>query len=326
MRILLPLASLALIGCGAIGDLQPPTLDIPRPVTDLRAVQRGDKVVVDFTIPELTTEGLALRLTRVDLRAAPYTQSPFDAEAWAARAEALDTAGVKPGPAHLELDYGRWKGQEVFFRVRLFSHKNRDSGWSGFVSLRVIPPLETPSGLKAEAVASGVHLSWTGPSEPSGVNFRIQRRAGKEAFGEVATARGHEWLDPDTQYGNAYEYTLQAVVIDGSVHAESAVSPPVQITPVDRFPPSVPKGLTVIGGSASFELAWDPSPEADLQGYDVYRSSGDQPWQRVAELIAAPSYSDRDVKPGVAYRYAVSSVDRSGNESKRSPAIGVSLP
>ena len=34
----------------------------------------------------------------------------------------------------------------------------------------------------------------------------------------------------------------------------------------------------------------------------------------------------RDVKPGIAYRYAVSSVDRSGNESERSPAIEVTLP
>jgi hypothetical protein len=305
------LAELVLTGCGAIGDLQPPTLDIPRPVSDLRVIQRGDKVVIDFTIPELTTEGLELRLAKVELKAGD---------------ESLETTGMKPGPEHLEMDAARWKGQEVLFRVRLVSHKNRDSGWSEDVALRVIPPLATPAGLRADAVPEGVRLTWTGPDEPAGVGFRVRRRTGTEAVAELATVRGREWTDTDTQYGTDYEYTLQTVVADGSVRAQSAVIPAVQITPTDRFPPSVPKGLSAIAGSASFELAWDPSPAADLRGYVVYRSSGDQPWQKVSELTPVPSYSDRDVKPGASYRYAVSAVDSSANESDRSAAIEVTLP
>ena len=151
-RILLPLAVLGLAGCGAIGDLRPPTLDIPRRVTDLRVTERADKLLVDFTIPELTTEDLPLKLARVELRAGPYTQSPFDAEAWASQAQSLDTSGMKPGPAHVEMDAGRWTGQELFFRVRLFSQKGKDSGWSDFATIRVIPPLSPPSSLRASPV------------------------------------------------------------------------------------------------------------------------------------------------------------------------------
>jgi hypothetical protein len=310
-RLLTPLATLALAGCGAIGDLQPPTLDIPRPVTDLRAVEQVDKVLINFTIPELTTEGTALRLAKVELKAGE---------------ELLDTAGMKPGPAHLELEAARWTGQEVSFRVRLFSHKGRDSGWSEPAALKVVPPLETPSGFRAEAVAEGVRLAWTGPREPAEVTFRIRRGTAKGAAAEVATVRGRGWVDTDTRFGETYEYSLQAVILADPVRAEGAASPPLQITPIDRFPPAVPKGLTGMAASSSIELSWDPNGESDLRGYNVYRASGDQAWQRVAEAAAVPSYSDRDVKPSIVYRYAVSSVDLSGNESDRSETVEVMVP
>jgi hypothetical protein len=325
-RILLPLAALGLAGCGAIGDLQPPTLDIPRKVTGLRVLERADKIVLEFTIPELTTEGLALKLAKVDCRVGPYTQSPFDAEAWASRAQALDTAGLKPGPARLEMDAGRWTGQELFFRVRLFSQKGKDSGWSDFATLRVIPPLSPPSDLHAESTAKGVSLSWTDLSGPPGLVFRIFRSAGTQPAAEVATASTHEWLDVDTRYGETYEYSVQAALKTGASWAESKISQPVSITPVDRFPPSVPQGLTGLAASSSIELAWDPDREPDLHGYYVYRSSGAGAWVRIAGVIETPSYSDRDVKPGTVYRYAVSAVDQIGNESERSKPIEVTMP
>ncbi len=302
-RIALPLAALALAGCGAIGDLQPPTLDIPLPVTDLSVIERGEKVVVEFTIPELTTEGLALRLARVDLEAG---------------SEALDTTGMKPGPVRLEVAAARWRGREVPFRVRLVSRKGRDSGWSKPVVLRVVAPLATPSGLKAEAVSSGVKLVWEGSPD---LSYRIRRN------GEiVATTAGREWVDGAARFGERYEYSLQAAVMSDPVRAESEISPGVAITPEDRFPPAVPKRLTGMAASSSIELAWEPCGEADLAGYNVYRATGGQEFRRVAERATAPSYSDRDVKPSVPYRYAVSAVDLSGNESQRSAPVEVSLP
>ncbi|HSV94027.1 MAG TPA: hypothetical protein VLH81_13165 [Desulfobacterales bacterium] len=302
-RIALPLATLVLAGCGAIGDLQPPTLDIPLPVTDLRVVERGEKVVIEFTIPELTTEGLALRLARVDLEAG---------------SEALDTTGMKPGPVRLEVAADRWQGKDVPFRVRLVGRKGRDNGWSEPVVLRVVAPLATPSGLKAEAVPSGVKLTWDGSAD---VSYRVRRN------GEiVTTATGREWVDSAARFGEKYEYSLQAAVVSGPVRAESEISPAVAITPEDRFPPAVPKGLTSMVASSSIELAWEPCGESDLGGYSVYRASGGQEFRRVAERVAAPSYSDRDVKPSVIYRYTVSSVDLSGNESERSAPVEAALP
>jgi hypothetical protein len=326
-RICLALAALLLAGCGYVGDPLPPALHIPRRVTDLRVLQRADQVIVEFTIPELTTEDLPLKLGRVDLRAGPLMQADFDAEVWAAGAKPLDTTSLRPGHARLECSAREWTGREVFFRVRIFSHRGRDSGWSSFARLNVIAPIEKPSGLKAEAVTEGVRLAWAGPSAPPGLTFRVRRRAGKEtAATEIGAANGHEWTDAETRYGETYEYSVQAVIKSGESAAESDISDTVTITPVDRFPPATPRGLTALAGSSSAELSWDPDTESDLAGYCLYRTAGDGPFERIGGVFNTPSYSDKGVQTGARYRYTVSAVDQVGNESERSKPVEIALP
>ncbi len=319
-------AFLLLSGCGYIGDPLPPALRIPGRVTDLRVAQQEDRIVIHFTVPELTTDGLPLRLGKLDLLAGPYAQAPFNAEAWAAGAKTLDTSAVKPGPATVEVTPSGWNGQEVFFRVRVLSDRGKDGGWSDFANLRVIAPLHKPDGLKVEATAQGVKLTWAGPREPAGMTFRIRRREGKGAVAEVATAAGSEWVDTQTRYGETYEYSVQSLMTADGARAESAQSDPISIVPVDRFPPAVPTGLTALAGPSSIELSWDPNPEPDLAGYIVYRAVSGGALERLAGPLAAPSFSDKGTRPATAYKYAVSAVDQTGNESPRSNAVEISMP
>jgi fibronectin type 3 domain-containing protein len=136
-----------------------------------------------------------------------------------------------------------------------------------------------------------------------------------------------EYLDASAAYGRSYRYLVQAIQPAGSVDAESDLSTPVDITPIDRFPPAVPSGLTAVAGNESIELAWEPNQEPDLAGYRVYRAAGDGPLLPLGDLIAAPSYSDRKVESGKRYRYAVSSVDRLGNESRQTdPPAEITAP
>ncbi len=317
----MPLCALLMAGCGYVGDPLPPTLDVPRRVTDLRVRQRVDRVLVDFTIPELTTEGLALRLARVELRAGPYARDPFDSEAWAAQAKLIDTTGLKPGPAHLEVDATGWTGQEVFWRVRLFSHKGRDSGWSDFAIFRVLPPPSPPAGMKAETTAEGVRLSWTDDA-----TIRVLRRAGNQEPVVVATVSGRQWLDKEARFGETYEYTARTVIESGESTVTSGLTAPLAVTPLDTFPPAAPHGLKALAAAASVELTWEQNTEPDLGGYRVYRAPGEGAWEGVGDLVNVPGLSDRQVKPATRYRYAVSSVDRSGNESARSAPVEVLMP
>ena len=94
---------------------------------------------------------------------------------------------------------------------------------------------------------------------------------------------------------------------------------------MDRFAPAVPGGLTALAGVSTVELAWERNTEPDLQGYVVYRGLGDGKLEKLSP-VEAPSYSDKAIEAGKTYRYAISSIDRYGNESKPSEAVAISLP
>ena len=237
----LALAALLCAGCGYVGDPQPPALHIPRKVTDLRAFQHAGQIIVEFTIPELTTEDLPLKLGKVELRAGPNPQAEFNADAWTAGAKLMDTAGVEPGHVRLEYPASEWTGREVFFRVRVSSSRGRDNGWSNLANLSVVAPIEKPSGLKAEAVKEGVRLTWAGPDQPPGLTFRIRRRIGKEkTAADVGSASGREWIDTETHYGESYEYSVQATLKAGESTAESELSDAVDGHASGSFPAGDP--------------------------------------------------------------------------------------
>src|SRR5271154_3861045 len=59
--LLLVSGTVALVGCGVPGIPKPPSLDLPEPVADLRAIRKGDSVYLDWTAPVETTDRLAVR-------------------------------------------------------------------------------------------------------------------------------------------------------------------------------------------------------------------------------------------------------------------------
>jgi len=324
-RCALLLVAVLLSGCGYVGEPLPPTLDIPRPVADLRVAQVEDKAQLDFTIPELTTEGLPVVLRKVELLAGPYADDNFDADRWAGSARALGPIPLRAGPVHLEIEVGEWVGKEVFFRVRLVGRKGRPSEWSEFKTLRIVPPLAAPAELGAETTAEGVRLWWNGPSEPAGVEFRLLRSAKDQPEQELAVTTEREWLDRTVRYEETYSYRVQSLFRRQGAQAVSRASTPVKITPVDRFAPLTPRGISALAAPASIELSWDQNTEPDLAGYIIYRADGEKPFAPLAKC-ATPAYSDQQVQPGQLYRYAVSAFDQAGNESNRSEAVEVALP
>src|SRR5262249_12805967 len=127
-----------------------------------------------------------------------------------------------------------------------------------------------------------------------------------------------EYVDDTTQYGMRYRYIVQAI---GDETHQSLPGESMPITPEDHFPPATPGAVTAVGGVNSVELAWTRNAESDFKGYNVYRGEGAGPLQKIASLIAAPSYSDTKVEPGKRYRYSISAVDVVGNESAQSMPI-----
>ncbi|HOX07211.1 MAG TPA: fibronectin type III domain-containing protein [Planctomycetota bacterium] len=80
-----------------------------------------------------------------------------------------------------------------------------------------------------------------------------------------------------------------------------------QPPPVPIYVPEDVQVVTIEGGKA--EVSWMPAPKGtDMPGYVVYRGEGDQPWKTGLKEVASvkePRFSDKDLKPGSVYHYAV---------------------
>src|SRR5690349_12297266 len=139
------IAYAVLAGCGYVGEPLYPALNIPTKVTDLSAVERGNNIDVAFTIPPLTTEGLAVKtIGSIDLRVGPKSgTNGFQAEQWAASAKRIDVpAPEHPGLVRAEIPIEGFVGQEVIVSVRLGNSKGRMSEWSNLAVVTVQAPLE----------------------------------------------------------------------------------------------------------------------------------------------------------------------------------------
>jgi hypothetical protein len=301
MRVLaVGAAAILLASCGYVGDPLPPALSMPQKIADLRALEYGEKIVIEFTVSERSTEDLILP----NLRGAELRVEGGDVKEFAVP---LD----KPGAVRHEIPARDWVGNEVKITARAFGPKGRPSDWSNPLMLRVIPPLEPPVNFKATESALGVHLTWSSPA----ARYRLFRD--KEL---LATGEGREYVDQAIEYEKTYEYRVQVFAEENQ---QSVISAPLPVKPKDSYPPAVPSGLTALAAPNSIELTWDRNQETDLKGYLVYRAAGEGEFERIASDIETPAYSDRTVEAGKRYRYAVSSVDQVGNESRRSAVVEV---
>ncbi len=311
------------LGPGYIGPIQAPPLDIPVQVTDLRAIEYGDRIIAAFTISMLTTEGLELRSLRsVDLYAGPAGPGADDPNSWYRTATHYAVPASAPGePAQFSFPAQAWAGKDVVLRVRSTGPKGKLSQWSLPYTLSVIAPLQQPTDLDAKSQKDGVHLTWRG----AGPKYRVLRAVAGGMPEQLADTDKPEYLDDTAQFGMRYQYMVLAFADEKQ---QSLVSDPLAmpITPVDTFAPDVPAGITAIAGVNSIELEWERNTEADFKGYNVFRSVDGGPFEKVAPLIDAPTYSDMNVQPGRTYRYEISSVDLTGNESARSEVVQAALP
>jgi len=287
-----------------MGEVEYPSPQIPMRVTDLVALQRGDRIMVSFTISPRATDGAILRsIDAIQLRAgAVFVNEP---------------PPESPGHVSASIPIRELIGQTVTITERTLGPKGHYSPASNSVTLTVLPPVAPPADLNAKTVPNGVELSW---NKDDGTSFRIFRRGENEKTpAQVGESNTPSFTDRTTEYDKHYEYWVQAL----HDKAESEPAGPVPVTPKDTFPPAVPTGLTAAIGVGSIELAWERNNEPDLRTYIIYRAVGGGPFEKLAESDS-PVYTDRAVKSGTSYRYEVSAVDQKNNESAKSaPAEAV---
>lgn len=331
-----------LAGCAQVGPPGPPSLELPRQVTDLRASRRGNEVVLTWTPPVRTTDNQTIL-------------HPGPTQICRAAGTAIKACGTSIGevekskgdekPARREATYvdvltpGLLQpGAVASYAVEVLNEQKRSAGLSNTVTVPLVPIPSPPRDFQAQVTAKGVVLSWQWPEFPAAqaearYRLRIFRRAenggAENSVGDVAMQPGQEpaMLDDLIEWEKTYQYRAAFVAEvlgagKGPIEVEGDATPQITIAAHDTFAPSVPAGVQAVfsgvGQKPFIDLTWAPNTDSDLAGYNVYRGEGAAAEKLNAEVVKAPVYRDENVQVGRKYLYSVSAVDLRGNESARS--------
>jgi hypothetical protein len=333
---------LALAGCGVQGEPLPPLLNLPQPA-EISAVQRGDKALIDWALPALTTEGQAVRADKlgpVEVYRAiiPGLRREVGRGEFESAAQRIAELPVRESHYAAELK-PEGPPHTAAFAIRLLNDRGHNAGFSNVVAIAVVPPPAAPAWLRATATEEAILLEW--PPAPGAASYHVYRseqtprpEQGAQAPPPLlllGNADKAGYADPNFEFGQEYRYLVRAVATRDGFSGESADSPPAVVRPQDVFPPGVPSGLvglvtepTAPGQPLAVELSWEPSSAHDLAGYNVFRSDAGAPPRRLNPgLLLAPAFRDAAVQPGVSYSYSVSAVDQKGNQSARCEPVRV---
>jgi hypothetical protein len=351
-------ASVMLTACATIGPPQPPSLDLPKPPTDLRATRKGDRVLLTWTAPSFTTDRQIIRSlgpTKI-CRRLEAELSPCGTPAGEAAPQPIPKGMKSPNPKVLgsytdslpEQIQSDAPSAFLSYAIEVLNAGGRGAGLSNQVrvsSARTLPP---PVDFSARVSGQGVVLSWKSvlPSQaatqPAHYTYRVYRRSEGSAeqilAGEVpaGTEPSLTITDSNIEWEKTYEYHAETVTLVAQenkpmVHVEGDDTPEIRVFTHDVFPPAVPSGLQAVssgpGQQPFIDLIWAPVTDVDLDGYNVYRhEEGATPVKLNAEPLKTPAYRDASGAAGKSYLYSVAAVDVRGNESTRSEEAGETVP
>ncbi|MGI8783968.1 MAG: fibronectin type III domain-containing protein [Acidobacteriota bacterium] len=328
----------AAAGCAKIAAPIPPELIVPPAPSILAGQQIGDGFALRFGIPTLEQEDLgdnavgAIALYRWVSEPGGSTIIPPDASL--VRRWPRDEFESLKDPAGFVITdrlSARPVGSLVHYALRSVNRAGRASAPSSPVSFAWLPVALPPQTVRAEYQEDGTRVSWTpsdrgifGELNPPAVGYEIAGGETPDALVSLlgVDAPAQSAVIPDfPALGHTRHVAVRSIARKVPL-AASPWSATQTVEAADRFAPPVPSGLSLFAAVDRIHLIWDPSPALDLAGYRVYRSEGAAgEFQLLTSvLLQETRFADTSARAGANYRYAVSAVDRTGNESARSAA------
>ncbi|HTU49581.1 MAG TPA: hypothetical protein VMF56_03250 [Acidobacteriaceae bacterium] len=275
----------------------PPSLDLPKLISNLTANRTGNQVHLAWTTPKETTDHLKLKGS-VRLRICRTRQTADSPCETIATISALPD---KPATYADVLPPTLTAGpvRPITYRVFGISKHDKTAGPSNVATVLAGAAPPEVRDLSANVVARGVVLHWQPvPNLPPDTSIQIDRTLVTPAVAPrpakpksmnplpkstepaeqklrvrlvppnsqhtAATDPGIA-LDPTAQFGHEYTYSASRVVQQQvgqqTLQLDSSQSPAVQVATRDTFPPAAPTGLVAIPISAVMN---NGTPEVDL--------------------------------------------------------------
>ncbi|MGH7358097.1 MAG: fibronectin type III domain-containing protein, partial [Candidatus Rokuibacteriota bacterium] len=351
LALLLPLP---LAACGKRGPPVAPEYRLPAAVQDLQAAVVGNEIRLTWTLPRMRVDRSPLKEV---VRTEVYRRVEDGAPDQPIRPAILTFGGLfgpppgvpgfdrvanitvaEPERAEIQGNLVTYLdaqdltfGQRYTYVVIALDEKGRPSPPSNRVVVALAAAPVAPPRLNAQPGDAQVRLTWEAPATladgspaPQDLVYDVLRGttpgtpAGRPLNLEPITTP--QYVDLAVQNDVTYHYVVRARLASGG--AQSIPSPVASATPEDATPPAQPRGLVAVVAGSAIRLAWEAVPDADVAGYLVYRSTtagrGHTPLMPAPQ--AGTTYADTDVRPGQAYYYVVTAVDRSRRANESVPS------
>jgi len=138
-----------------------------------------------------------------------------------------------------------------------------------------------------------------------------------DLYSPTNTYKTTVWTSP------ALSYTNHTLRIERSGNKNSASTGRTvnldSLVVADTRAPAAPTGLTAVPDSTGAKLSWTATNDDALAGYLVYRATGTSTSYQplTPDPVTDTTYTDPALTPNTSYRYQISAIDRSSNESPR---------
>lgn len=312
-----------LAGCASVQAPLPPSLELPKPPSDLRAVRKGDRVYLFWSVSMQTMDRKSVRHpgpTRVcrSLEALMSTcGTPIGYINFAANPTPLKSSPTNPQAAFVDSLSPDLQQQNptrmVTYAVEALNLHARSAGLSNQVRVPLAPTLPPPANFRAEVTSDGVVLTWdcllpTAPSPEIQYFYRIYRRSvdsGVDLRLADLNCPGGRYEDRTIEWQKTYEYRITIVT---SVKLQGEAIPcPTAPTKQSGSVPSDCANIAAIEGDGSppqrifTKDIYPPGVPTGLQA--VFSGPGQPPF---IDLLWAPD-TDADLAGYNVYRREVSS-------------------
>jgi hypothetical protein len=272
--------------CASIGPPQPPSLELPRPPSDLSASRKGNRVLLRWTLPALTTDRQTIRSlgpTRIcrglspvliqcgttvgEVRSAKsgaFGQSSVSqssvsrssvSQSSVSRSSVNQSGGQKIVATYTDvLPSGlatRDPAAQATYAVEVLNSSGRGAGLSNQVHVPLAETLSPPLDFSARLTAQGVVLTWTeaaiSPAAPPGVRYLYRiDRRGED---------GRQILAGEVPLGNERNFTLT----DPSIEWEQTY-----------YYHAYPVTVIALSGKPEAQLEGEDTPEVKVFTHDVF--------------------------------------------------------